>query len=122
MKHIEDMKMNRRFFLLTMALATIAGLAPRVYAADDPPVYGSQLMTQQERLEYRDRMRNAASAEEREQIRKEHHERMKVRAREQGVKLPDEPPAQGGGKGMGPGGAGMGQGGGMGGGMNKGNR
>jgi hypothetical protein len=79
-------------------------------------IYGSQLMTQEERMEYRNRMRNAKTLEEREQIRKEHHEQMKVRAQEKGVTLPDEPPARG--RGMGPGkgmGPGMGPGGGAGG-------
>ena len=64
-------------------------------------VYGSQLMTKQERSEQRSKMRAAKTAEEREQIRKEHHERMKERAKERGVTLPDAPPARGGG--MGPG-------------------
>lgn len=73
-------------------------------------VYGSQLMTQQERVEYRAKMRAAKSAEEREQIRKEHHESMKERAKERGVALPDNPPARG--SGMGSGGGGMGAGGG----------
>ena len=76
-------------------------------------IYGSQLMTNQERVEYRARMRDAKTAEEREQIRNEHHEQMKVRAKERGVSIPDEPPVRGGG--MGSGGGGMG-GGGMGGG------
>ena len=62
-------------------------------------IYGSHLMSQQERAEYHTRMRIAKSDEEREQIRKEHHERMKVRAVERGVTLPDEPPARGGGMG-----------------------
>ena len=78
-------------------------------------IYGSQLMTQQERAEFRSRMRAAKTAEEREQIRKEHHESMKVRAKERGVTLPDEPPVRGGGmmdpgSGMGPGGMGGGMG------------
>jgi len=68
-------------------------------------------------------MRAAKTAEEREKIRAEHHERMKVRAKERGVKLPDEPPARGGmmgpGGGMGPG-SGMGPGAGMGGGLRQG--
>ncbi len=72
-------------------------------------VFGSQLMTRQERIEYRNRMRSAKTAEEREQIRAEHHERMMVRAKERGVTLPDHPPARGSGM--------MGPGGGMGGGM-----
>jgi hypothetical protein len=80
--------------------------------ARDTPIYGSQLMTQQERSEYRSRMRAAKTQEEREQVRKEHHEQMKARAKEKGVSLPDEPPARGMGGGMGPGGGGMGPGGG----------
>ena len=76
-------------------------------------IYGSQLMTQQERIEYSNRMRAAKTEQEREQIRKEHHERMKERAKERGVILPDEPPARGmgpGSGGMGPGSGGMGPG------------
>jgi len=76
----------------------------------DEQVYGSQLMTQQERLEYRNRMRQAQTQDERERVRAEHHQQMRERARERGVTLPDEPPA---GRGMGQGG-GMGQGAGMG--------
>ena len=83
----------------------------------DQDIYGSQLMTAQERNEYRTRMRAAKTLEERERIRKEHHEQMKLRAKERGVTLPDEPPAgrgpgSGTGGGMGPGGGGMGPGGG----------
>ena len=63
-------------------------------------IYGSQLMTEQERNEYRARMRTLRTAQEREQFRKEHHERMKERAAERGLSLPDDPPAQG--RGAGP--------------------
>jgi hypothetical protein len=66
-------------------------------------IFGSQMMTEQERTEYRAKMRAATTAEERERIRKEHHEQMKARATERGMTLPDEPPARGGGLGMGPG-------------------
>jgi hypothetical protein len=72
-------------------------------------IYGSQLMTRKERNEYRARMRAAKTAQERNRIREQHHERMKVRAKERGVSLPDDPPARGGGMGMG---GGMGAGGG----------
>ena len=83
---------------------------------DQERIYGSQLMTQKERNAYRAKMRAAKTAEERERIRNEHHEQMKMRAKERGVTLPDMPPAAGGGMmrqggGMGPGG-GMRQGGG----------
>jgi hypothetical protein len=68
-------------------------------------IYGSQLMTKEEREEYRAKMRSAKTSEEREQIRTEHHEKMKARAEERGMKLPEEPPMKG---------SGMGSGGGMG--------
>jgi len=74
-------------------------------------IYGSQLMTRQERVEFHAKMRAAKTAEEREQIRMQHHEQMKERAKAKGINLPGEPPAMGGH--MGPGG-GMGTGGGMG--------
>lgn len=70
---------------------------------DGAPIYGSQLMTAQERAEHRDRMRAAKTLEEREQIRAEHHERMQARAKERGVTLPDQPPMRGGPGMMGPG-------------------
>lgn len=82
-------------------------------------IYGSQLMTQQEQNEYRDRMRAAKTVEERERIRTEHHDRMQERAKARGVTLPDQPPAKprsstggamGPGGGMGPGSGGGGGG------------
>ncbi|MCF6203698.1 MAG: hypothetical protein L3J59_08525 [Methylococcaceae bacterium] len=63
-------------------------------------VYGIQLMTEQERIENRSKMRAAKTAEERELIRSENHNRMKERAKQQGVTLTDEPPIRGGGKGF----------------------
>jgi hypothetical protein len=77
-------------------------------------------MTEQERNQYRARMRGAKTEQERETVRQEHHARMVERAKERGVTIPDEPPAKGGGmgpgRGMGPGAGGMGPGGGAGGG------
>lgn len=84
---------------------------PRIENQDKAPIYGSRLMTEEERIQYRDRMRAAKTAEEREQIRREHHEKMKERARERGVTLPDEPGPKGKGYGHGPGGVGYGPGG-----------
>ncbi len=77
--------------------------------AEATPVFGSQLMTQQERGDYRAKMLNAKTPEEREAVRAEHHKAMVERAKERGVTLPESPPPRGG---MGRG-AGMGQGGGM---------
>jgi hypothetical protein len=104
--------------MLMAASAALAFPAGALLAAEttDAPIYGSQLMTQQERLEYRTRMQSAKTLEERERVRAEHHALMTERARERGVALPDEPPARGGGAGagggMGPAGGGMGPGGG----------
>ena len=93
-----------------------------IYAADDTgaatkspatekkaraaPIYGSQLMTPEERAEHRAKMRAAKTREEREKIRAEHHQAMQERAKERGVTLPDSPPMhqrRGMGPGMGPG-------------------
>ncbi len=82
-----------------VAMAQSAASGP--LAADEAPIYGAQLMTQQERLEYRDRMRTARTQEEREQLRIQHHEQMQARAKERGTSLPEVPPMRGG---MGPGG------------------
>ena len=77
-------------------------------------IYGSELMTPQERADYQARMRAAKTQQEREAIRLEHHKQMQERARAQGKTLPDTPPADRGpgmGPGMGPGGGMMGPGG-----------
>lgn len=114
------MKLLSMFFALTVALSLPMGVT---LAADPEPapaaasttkdtqtkapkpkreyIYGSQLMTRQERIEYHTKMRAAKTAEEREQLRKEHHDAMQERAKTRGITLPDEPPARGGG--MGPG-------------------
>ena len=51
------------------------------------PVYGQQLMTEQEQAQYRERLRTAANAQERERLQNEHRERMRERAREHQVAL-----------------------------------
>ncbi len=62
-------------------------------AREQERIYGSQLMTEQERTEYLKKISTATDAEERGKIRQEHHALMDERARTQGVVLPDEPPA-----------------------------
>lgn len=101
--------MIKRALIISVLAAALSLSIGSTFAADQQEqIYGSQLMTQQERMEYRTKMRAVETAEEREQIRKEHHELMKARAKDQGVTLPDEPPDRGGG--MGPGGGGRGGG------------
>ena len=106
--------------LLSGSMLALSSVAPSSHAqmSAQPQArqqfYGSQLMTPQERLQYREQMRNAKTEQERQQLRLEHHQQMQQRARQKGVTLPDEPPANRG-MGSGMGGGGMG-GGGMGGG------
>lgn len=75
-------------------------------------IYGSQLMTAEERAAYREKMRAAKTSAERERLRTEHHKDMQARAKERGVTLPDAPPGRAHrGRGMGPrGGMGPGRG------------
>jgi hypothetical protein len=112
--------MFKRTLTLSAFAAVFSLSAAYVVAADQPQggqqeqvqqqVYGSQLMTPQERAEYRAKMRSLKTPEEREAFRQEHHRLMQERAGERGLTLPDIPPARGGG--MGPGGGMMGPGGG----------
>ncbi len=116
--------MNKKLLISAVLLTAIAIPFRAAVAADQTrtqtqlqtqdQIYGSQLMTSQERIEFRTRMRAAKTPQEREQIRAEHHAQMQARAKEKGMTLPDMPPMGGGmGPGMG-GGMGPGMGGGMG--------
>ncbi len=98
--------MKQPLIISTLSAALLLSAAPAI-AGEQEKIYGSQLMTQQEKLEYRKKQLNAKTAEERDQIRQEHHALMQERAKAQGKTLPDEPPAGGAmhkGGGMGPGG------------------
>lgn len=95
--------LHRTLISLIGALSVSAGLALAVEPTPET-VYGSQLMTQKDRAEHRALMRAARTSEEKARIRSELHERMKVRAQQLGVALPDTPPATGGGMGPGLGG------------------
>ena len=102
-----------KFAYAALVLALAVPL-PALAQVQDDQIYGSQMMTQQERDELRAKMRAAQTAEERERIRAEHHALMQERAKERGLSMPEEPPMRGGmGAGMG-GGMGPGHGGGMG--------
>lgn len=73
-----------------------AASRPQEQSAPDPlrPACGRQLMSDAEHESYRTAMRALETPEERERLRKSIHESMKVRARELGLTLPDDPPAQ----------------------------
>jgi hypothetical protein len=81
----------------TQAADTGAARAALQLAQSIPeePVYGSHMMTQQERDAHHARLRAAGTEQEREQIRREHHAQMQARAKEHGMSLPDEPPPRG---------------------------
>ena len=95
-----------RLASLCVAAASVLLPAHAVFAQDktqdqaqsrqtirDQDIYGSEMMTSEERNEYRQKMRAAGSAEERERLRAEHHEQMKERAQARGMTLPDQPRA-----------------------------
>lgn len=94
--------------------ATLLIVLPVHFGFAEETIYGWQLMTEQERIEHRNKMRSLKTKQEREAYRIEHHKRMQERARERGVTLPDTSQQRG--KGMrGPAsGTGQGKGGGAG--------
>ena len=95
--------MQRYFVTGITALLLLAAAPPPSSAAEEgKTVYGWQLMTEQERTEHSAKMQGFKTEEEREAYRQEHHKRMQARAKEQGMKLPDEPLPRGKGLGMGP--------------------
>lgn len=109
MKHVSLLA-----FSLCLALGIAAPAPAQMQSAPmQERIYGYELMTPQERIEYQARMRALNTEQEREAFRLEHHKKMQERAKAQGKTLPDAPPgmgpgmAPGGGKGMmGPGGRG----------------
>jgi hypothetical protein len=66
-------------------------------------MYGEQLFTQQERDDYRKRMQEAKTPEERTKIRDEVHAQAQARAKEKGITLPEPRGPRGPGAGPGPG-------------------
>jgi uncharacterized protein HemX len=85
---------------LLAVLATTAGMWSGDIQAQDQAqaqaqIYGSQLMTDAERSEYRSKMRTLKTDKERDSFRLDHHENMKVRAAEKGVTLPNTPQSAG---------------------------
>ena len=102
-----------------ISASALVSMGVDVFAQDQAQVqiYGSQLMTSAERTEYQTKMRALKTDKERDAFRLDHHDKMKVRAAEKGVTLPNSPPAAGTGpkvttgQGVGPGsGMGAGQG------------
>lgn len=100
------------FLSLAAEKATPAVSASPAVPAEKETIFGSQLMTAEERTAFSAQMRNATTEEERQKIRLEHRTLMLERAKAKGVTLSDTPMMNG--QGMGDGKAtGMGMGGGM---------
>jgi hypothetical protein len=84
-----------RVLQAALATALCAGAVPAVAAATEPApiqreiIPGSELMTSQEREQYRQRQQGAKSADERERLREDHVKAMEERARVRGLKVSD---------------------------------
>jgi hypothetical protein len=61
----------------------------------DGPAFGNQLTTPEERTALIEKMRNAKTPEERQQIAAENHAEMEKRAKEKGITLPEFGPRGG---------------------------
>ena len=90
--------MNVRTVVAAAMAAAMMTITVSLFAADQPspstvrksePIYGYRMMSNDERNDYRKRMREARSAQERQAIRDEHRKLMESRAKERGVTLPE---------------------------------
>ena len=105
------MKHQFLYSILTAALLTIAAPVavaqerlPPSSGPDQEAIYGSELMTEKERVDHRAKMRAAKNDQEREKIRLDHHKVIQAHAKERGMIMPDEPPPRSSGQGKAPGG------------------
>lgn len=92
-----------RLLLTTLSVALLGGVAAGSALADDAnrtstpgqvseqDLYGTPLMTEEERTAHRARMQSAKTAEERERLLIEHEAAMQTRAKERGISLSDVP-------------------------------
>jgi hypothetical protein len=72
--------------LLAVGVADAATAQP---SPDTGAIYGSQIMTDREKMQYRQKLRQAKTPQAREGIRVQHHLEMLQRAQRMGVTLPD---------------------------------
>lgn len=86
------MKSSVIITVLAGALSLSSGILMAAPEEGSSQIYGSQMMTQQERADHRAKLRAAKTQTERNQIRQENHQRMQQRAKERGIKMPDMPP------------------------------
>lgn len=89
---LEENPLQQETFIVSMAAgALLLSVYPLLAAEQDrikdkiptqtkeqERIYGSELMTEKERNEYRERMRNTKTEQERDKIRNEHHDRARA--------------------------------------------
>lgn len=87
-----------RSVLIVCLLALLTVFTGPVYASDQAKiqnsaqqVYGSQLMSAEERLQYHQQLRVLQTEQEKEQFRIQHHHKMQERAKALGKTLPEQP-------------------------------
>ena len=68
--------------------------APESAKQDEHNIYGYNLMNEEERSAYRERVKSAESRQEREQIEAQHRHEMQIRARNEGVQIEEPEKAQ----------------------------
>jgi hypothetical protein len=73
-----------------MGAGYMAGMKHGMGGGMGGPMAGQQLMTAEERAALRDKMHNAATAEERQQLAAANHAEMQRRAAERGIALPSQ--------------------------------
>jgi hypothetical protein len=95
----------KRLMMMSALVAILPLSSGFVAAADKAPAeekvqtdkhertHASQLMTRQERDDYRAKQHNAKTAEEKDRVRKEHNDRMKARAKERAAAAKPAAPA-----------------------------
>jgi hypothetical protein len=81
--------MNRQTLMAAAIAAAMMAMTVSLFADEQPvsprksePISGYHMMSETERNDYRQRMRDAKSADERQTIRDEHHKLMQQRAKE----------------------------------------
>lgn len=82
-------KLTFLYLAALLAAATVPAMAADPARVQREIIPGSELMTSQEREQYRLRLRGAGTPEERERLRAAHVKAMEERARLQGLKVSD---------------------------------
>jgi len=99
--------MFKKTLMMTILSGALLSLANFALAADRDQqqfredIYGSQFMTKEEKVEYRNKILSAKTEKEREKIRFKHRELIKERTDKHGLVIEDDLPARSRGMGSG---------------------